>query len=240
MLTFSQQIKKLKKEDLFWFLKFSEKNSYFNFIEKCQFKKLLKEKCHKHHIIPKFLLKDTIEEREFCDSKKNIILLLIEDHKKAHLLFYQNYKDPRNLGAINLLNGSMSKALRYWRQAGAYASHQKQIKTRGYLFSNEHQKKAAALSLARPDSIEIRRRGGKKGGRRTQENRIVCIYDKYLWFYKKKPIICTFNCKTGQDILEELQYYKKTNLQRVSPLIKKTRLSAYGWSCIKCYNFQAW
>jgi hypothetical protein len=240
--TFSKKIQQLKKGNPFWFLTFSENNSYFNFINVCRHQKInnLVTVVHKHHIIPKYLLKQTNHEKSFCNSKQNTILLSIADHKKAHQLFYQNYPDVRNKGAIYLLNGSMSDSLRSWQQAGAYASHRKQLEIRGFLFSKQHQKKTAICSLARPDAIAIRRQGGKKGGRKTQENRIIKKTDKYLWLFKKKEVFCIFNCLTGGDVLEQLQLYKKTNIKRVSPLITKNRLSAYNWSCIKFYDFQAW
>lgn len=241
MRTFSEKIEQLKKNDKFWFKRFYEKNAYFDFIDNCCQKnktiisdETVEGSIHIHHIIPKYLLKDTKEEIEYCDSKENLISLSLNNHIKAHILFNYNFPDFRHKGAVNLLNGSMTEAARAYKQAGAYASHHAQIKLRGQIFSIEHQKKAAVNSLARPDALEIRSKGGKKGGRKRQENRIVIASDKYIWFYENKQVLCTFNCKTGQDILDELNKYKQTNIIRVSPLLRKTRYKAYGWSCLKC------
>jgi hypothetical protein len=242
MKTFSEKMEQLKKNDKFWFRRFYEKNTYFDFIENVRHIEnqsiisdgTIEGSIHIHHIIPKYLLKGTKEEIDYCDSKENLIALSLHNHKQAHILFHANYPDIRHKGAIDLLNGSMTKAARAWKQAGAYASHQVQKKLRGQIFSIEHQKKAAANSLARPDAFKIRSKGGKKGGRKTQENRVVTATDKFVWLYEKKKVLCTFNCKTGQDILDELNQYKQTNMIRVSPVLRKTRYKAYGWSCLKC------
>lgn len=98
----------------------------------------------------------------------------------------------------------MTEGVKAWKQAGAYESHKAQIKKKGQIFSIEHQKKAAHISLKRHDAREIRSQAGKKGGRKTQENRIIKAEDKYIFFYENKEVFCTFNCKTGQDVLNEL------------------------------------
>lgn len=46
------------------------------------------------------------------DSSENIILLSLEDHQKAHQLLFEIYRDVRDKGAVNLLTGRCSKAIK--------------------------------------------------------------------------------------------------------------------------------
>lgn len=206
---------------------------YFDFIEICRNKKYSETtQMHTHHIIPKYLLKSTPEEIYFCQSKRNLILLSIDDHITAHEIFSQLYSDYRNRGAIDLLKGQCKEAFKKWKQAGAYASHKQQQKNQTGFWDGK-QVDRARRSMLRSDALETRSRGGKKGGRNRWINKIVTKSDKYIWFYKGEAIVCTINCQTGGEIVSELHKVKSTPLKRVSPLIKGMRQTAYFWSSKK-------
>ena len=78
-------------------------NLYKAFIEECR-KKIYQVDLvlHNHHILPKHL-------KTGIPDKENIVLLSVEDHKKAHLLLAEcftdgSYEKNSNLLAFNLLN----------------------------------------------------------------------------------------------------------------------------------------
>lgn len=227
-----------KQCDSHWFRHLRKDNTYFRFIRLCRAVGAARcrnhgQRVHVHHIIPKYLLRDTDAERAYCDSAENLITLSPEDHRYAHVLFQYYYPDHRNLGAVALLTGSMSVAARAWKQAGAYASHRAQRKARGAVFSVSHQKMAAARSLARPNARASRRAGGLVGGRNRQANRVVTANDRYLWFYRGEPMLCTFNCVTGQDIVRDLVRAVPSTLARISPVLNGSRKQSHGWSCLR-------
>jgi len=91
----------------------------------------------------------------------------------------------------------------------------------------------ATRSLARPDALEIRSRGGRIGGINRNLGIAIKSNDRYLFFYKGQPVLCIINCETGGQVMEQLQLYKQTNMKRVTPLLKGSRATAYGWRCEK-------
>jgi len=66
----------------------------------------------------------------------------LADHIKAHELLFEIYENPRDFGAIQLLNGNFSEATKTWRQLGAQASHAIQKKNSAtvleFRFSNRN------------------------------------------------------------------------------------------------------
>lgn len=46
-------------------------------------------------------------------------------------------------------------------------------------------------------------------------------------------VLCIINCETGQDVLNELNKFAPTALQRVTPLLKGERKWLHNWSCKK-------
>jgi hypothetical protein len=60
--------------------------------------------------------------------------------------------------------------------------------------------------------------------------------DRFAFCFEGQPVLCVFNCETGTDVLEILNQYKLTPLERVSPLLTGKRKNAYGWSCKKINN----
>jgi hypothetical protein len=108
------------------------------------------------------------------------------------------------------------------------------LKEKGATFySSEWQKEMATRSLARPDALEIRSRGGRIGGINRNLGIAIKSNDRYLFFYKGQPVLCIINCETGGQVMEQLQLYKQTNMKRVTPLLKGSRATAYGWRCEK-------
>jgi len=98
----------MKKADSFDFNKYVE---YINFIEECKLKKYDENLVlHKHHIIPKHLCVD----EELLNSGKNICLLSVDDHIKAHLYISEMYDDGTyenisNLRAVRILSNKSIK-----------------------------------------------------------------------------------------------------------------------------------
>jgi hypothetical protein len=116
--------KPLKLDDqniLTWLLNEDPTNPYFTFLNS------VKEyppgtRTHIHHIIPKHLFKRSAED--FFNSFFNLIVLSLEDHKKAHQILFDLYGNQKDYGAVLLLQGSMSDAIIVWRQAGARATNE--------------------------------------------------------------------------------------------------------------------
>lgn len=80
-----------------WFEAFRQrKNVYFDFIDSCRTKTYsLGTKMHLHHIIPRFMLNKTPDEKNYCDCPENVLLLSLEDHRVAHILFANLYERVR-------------------------------------------------------------------------------------------------------------------------------------------------
>ena len=179
------------------------------------------------------MLKSTPNEVYFCDSNENLILISIEDHIIAHEIFAEIYPKHQNKGAIDLLKGQLNKAARKWKQAGAYASHEQQRKNQTGFWDPEKQVERARKSMLRPDALETRSQGGKTSGSQRWLDHVITESDKYIWFYENKEILCTINCRSGGQVLEELK--KIPNIpkfpSRVSELIKGKRQSLNSWSC---------
>ena len=256
---FNERIQILKADTKQWFLVFKNEdkdNEYFTFIQNCQNKEYTVDKdnplteLHIHHIIPKYLLQDTDEERDFCNSKENLIELSIEDHILAHKILAKLYPNPQNEGAVQLLENAMDFAKKSLKQAGAYASHDVQrAKQIGFFnpdLADEIALKGSQASLARPDAIELRKEAGKVGGKLARACSVVRPEDKYLWYYngarkgsgtqiteKGEPVCCTFNCSLGSEIVEILNSIYSSNLEKITPVIQGERKSTYGWSCEK-------
>lgn len=191
-----------------------------------------------HHIFPKYLFKKSLED--FYELPFNLIVLNKENHIRAHSLLYELYGDARDASAIQLLEGNCNEAVNSWRQAGGYAT-QRLLRARGSQFYDPvYQQKMGRRSLARPDALEIRSVGGKKGGRNSQIGRIINKEDRYVFsrrLSKQDPVgvevLCVFNCETGHDVLKELNKFSPTNLGRATPLLTGQRKWLHNWSCKK-------
>lgn len=220
----------------FWFLYFQNQynQSYFDFIESCKNKQYSETaQMHMHHIIPEYLLKSTSEEIYFCHSRKNFILISIEDHIIAHEIFAELYPNHQNKGAVYLLKGQLNQAAKKWKQAGAYASHKQQRKNQTGFWDAQQQSARARQSMLRPNALETRSQGGKKSGSQRWLDHIVTESDRFVWFYKGKEILCTINCRSGGQVLDQLKKIQniKKYPSRVSELIKGKRQNLNSWSC---------
>lgn len=58
--------------------------------------------------------------------------------------------------------------------------------------------------MAKPDSLEIRSAGGKKGGRNKSRNLIIKGYERFVFSFEGKEVLCIQNCETGGEVLELL------------------------------------
>lgn len=209
-------------------------NAYFNFISKCKSKNYeSSESLHLHHIIPQYVLNKTAEGRTYLNSDDNLVLLSPDDHLQAHALLYEVYGNKQDQGACLLLKGSMAEASKVWKVLGAEATHKIQKQNGTTMYSPEWQKEMAARSMAHPDALGIRSRGGKIGGTTRNLDRAIKQENRYLFKYKGNDALCILNCRTGGQVLEQLNLYQQTPLQRVTPLLKGTRKTLHGWSCVQ-------
>lgn len=160
-------------------------------------------------------------------------MLSVEHHIKAHELLYEIYKNPTDLAAVQMLKGYKTESRRLWRQAGARAVNEIERAKGSTVFNNEFQKEMARRSLARPDALEIRSKGGRIGGKTRNKGIAIQKTDRYVFSYNNTPALCILNCETGGDVLEMLHTFKKTPLERATPLLNGSRKTLYGWSCEK-------
>lgn len=128
------------------------------------------------------------------------------------------------------------EGMRSMQQAGGQAVNA-QFKKEGRLMHNrEWQKEMARRSMARPDALETRSRGGKTASQKRHKDRIVRVEDRYLWYVNGNAFMCTFGFDNSGDLLRALNEARPTPPQRVSPLISGYRKKLYGWSCKKLDN----
>lgn len=171
--------------------------------------------------------------QSFYDRPFNLIPLTVDDHKKAHELLFELYGDPRDYGAVLLLQNQMSQAVRIWRQQGALATHRLLKAQRKTMFDPAWQAEMGRRSLAKPDALETRAQGGRVGGRKRHVNRVIKSEDRYLFYREGQEFLCVFNCETGGDVLKELNKAFPTKLKRATQLLTGTRARLHGWSCKK-------
>jgi hypothetical protein len=219
-------------------------NEYFQFIQDSANKKYPQgTKTHLHHVIPLYVFgKNASKEAQaFMNSPQNIIILSVEDHVKAHELLYKIYKNKQDKGAslrspvglrtAVMLNGYEQESRLIWRTLGAKAVNQLMKEQKKTFWDPEFQVTMAARSMAREDAIEIRSKAGQIGGTNRQAGRAIKTGDRYLFDYDNQAVLCIINCNSGTQVLEELNKYKKTPLQRVSPLLNGSKASLHKWSC---------
>jgi hypothetical protein len=216
-----------------WWITLDRNNEYFNFIESRRKIRLGNQEKHEHHIIPRHWFNDTPEEQAYCNSKENLIYLSIPDHIKAHQLLFKIYARPGDEAAVYMLQGSTAESRRICREMGAKALHEKKKKEKSGFWNSQFQKEMATRSLNLPNALEIRSEGGRKGGHTRNLDRVIKEDDCYIFFFKSEPVLCIFNCRTGGEVLMQLNEVEKTKLTRVTSLLNGSRKSAYGWSCQK-------
>lgn len=212
-------------------------NAYFRFIEECRKKKYPEDtsQMHIHHIIPKYVFAKNAspEDRLFRDSRDNLIILSVADHAKAHALLFEIYGNPQDNGAVLMLNGYDQESRQIWRKLGAQAVNKLMQEQQKTFWDPAFQKEMGARSMARPDARAIRAAGGKAGGTKTKQNIAIKKHQKYVFLFKGEPVLCIINCDSGTQVLQQLQLFQKTPLQRTTQLLKGERKSLYGWSCAK-------
>lgn len=225
-----------KKNPQWWLDLRNDKNKYNDFIAECKGKPYpAGTVMHEHHITPKSLFNENNkEEKAYCDSPANLIPLSREDHILAHKIRLEVYGNLVDQGAINLLEGGLDdKSVRVWRQLGADATHTILREEGRNFWDDNFQREMGLRSLARPDALEIRSRGGRVGGRNRNAGIAIQKTDQYVFSYKGEPVLCIFNCETGGDVVKILNSFVQTPIQRVTPLLDGSRQTAYSWSCTK-------
>ena len=211
-------------------------NLYFQFIDECRNKEYSPDtKMHIHHIIPKYVFgkNPSAEDIKYMDSLENVVVLSVDDHVKAHELLYTLYGNNQDKGAALLLNKYEAESRAIWRKLGAEATN-KLMRERGQTFWNlDFQKEMAQRSMSRPDAIEIRSKGGQRGGIKTKTGVAIKKTHKYVFSYNNNPVLCIINCDLGTQVLDELNKYQQTALQRATPLLNGTKKKLHGWSCVR-------
>ena len=219
-------------------------NRYFEHLSRCSegLKKYdEKEEKQMHHIIPQYVFNKssaTDEDLAFRDSTDNLIELSTEDHILAHELLYEVYGNIQDKGATKLLQGLKNESRHIWKILGAEASHLVQKEKGKNFWDKGFQKEMAKRSMEKPDALETRRAGGKKGGRNKSIDVTIKAHERFVFSFKEKEVLCIQNCQTGGDVLKELKKYEKitnqeTSIDRATPLLTGDRKLAYGWSCQK-------
>lgn len=64
-------------------------------------------------------------------------------------------------------------------------------------------------------------------------DRVIKQEDRYIFKYNGNNALCILNCRTGGQVLAQLNLYKQTPLKRVTQLLKGERKNLHGWSCIQ-------
>lgn len=213
-------------------------NKYLDFIQECRrkyqsYSKEQQDACYTHHIVPRHHYKAHKLNWETFDLAENRVRMTFEDHVKAHELRFEVYTEYGDKAAFERMKSLNEEGMRAMQQAGGQTVNI-QFKQEGRLMHDpQWQREMSRRSMARSDALQIRSEGGKKGGRKRQENRIVRVEDRYEWFVDGTPFLCTFHLNSGGDLLKALHNARPTNLQRVSPLIYGQRKNLHGWSCRK-------
>ena len=210
-------------------------NCYFEFIERCKKKSYPPgTRFHRHHVIPQYLFPKgtrTPEQIAFLEDPSNIVRITFQEHAIAHYLLYKVYGRDEDLTAFYVLRDYENKGRSYLRYLGAKASHKVQKEKGVSFWSSAQQKVNAARSLAREDAIEIRSEAGRKGGIKAKANIAINASQAFEFSFEDKPVLCILNCTSGQQVVEELQKFKQTNIKRATPLLDGSRKKAFGWSC---------
>lgn len=235
-----------------------ELDRYFAFISSCQLKyesvalsSLPEEQkpSQLHHIYPKYKIQDYLkhnrgilsaqqvkEIKTFQECSKNVVLLSALDHIEAHRILYETFNDRRDLGAIQLLTGSLSEAKTSWRIAGANAVHKIHESVGSFFWSRDFQKEQARKANLNPNIRQIRSVGGKKGAKNANLNRVLTKNERYLFSLNDQPFLCIFGYEDTTELIDLLNSISPSNLNRISPLLTGTRKKAYGWSCVCLYK----
>lgn len=213
-------------------------NKYLDFIKECREKEqnYSSEQLNSlsyHHIVPRHHYKKYNLDMGTFEAPENKVKVTFEDHITAHELRFEVYGERGDQAAFLRMKGHQEEGMRAMQQAGGQAANVL-FKERGMLMHDpEFQKEMARRSLERPDALQIRSAGGKRGNFIRHQNVTVRVEDRIEWSYKKRPYLCTFGFDNGGDLLRALNEAIPTKLKRVSPLVKGDRQSASGWSCKK-------
>jgi len=209
---------------------------YEDFVQKCRQKVYpFHVRLYKHYILPRYVIKKRPKLKKLIDDPRNIIYVSFEDHKQLHKLRSEQYKKKARGDKIAFLkmDQQTEEAWLEIRHAGAEATHQILKDRKANFWDLEFQKEMAKRSLNKSMSRQIRSHGGKKGGKKRQQNPIIKALEKFCFSYQGEQKLCVFNCTTGGEVLEQLQLCIRTPLKRVSPLLTGRRKSLYKWSCKK-------
>ena len=219
-------------------------NLYFDFIEACREKanKLSPEerrRLTKHHIVPEHHYRTHGLAPSTKDLEENLVPINFDDHGTAHELRYDVYGEDADRQASVAMRNAGPEGMRKMQTLGGQAVNVIFRREGDMMFNKEYQKEMAARSMARPDALEIRSKGGKKGAITRNTNRVISVTDRYLWRVDGKEFMCTFGFDQGKVLCDFLNEVRPTKLTRISPLLgtpetnKTWRRSSHGWSAEK-------
>ena len=206
-------------------------NPYLDFIDICRKKQYSKETfLYVHHIVPRFHYKKHALDTSTFDKPNNKVTLSYKDHVHAHELRYQVYKEAGDKAALLTMSGLTEDGFRAMLRAGAEATNELMKRQGRTVFNINWQKEMGRRSMALPNALETRSKGGKTSMKNQNTGRIIRKEQRHLWSYNGQPFLCTFNFDLTSELLLLLNKAKPSKLKRISPLLKGTRRTAYGWS----------
>jgi len=86
------------------------------------------------------------------------------------------------------------------------------------------------------DTVKMKA-AGKKAIKARHINKLITSHDCFEFSYNGQPLLCTLNCQTGGEIVDQLNLVKPNiRFKRVTALLKGTRNMMSGWSCRKIDN----
>lgn len=205
--------------NLFWF------NLYSKYIEKRKnTPRMAQQDYQRHHIVP------------VCigggNEAENLVYLSRFQHRFAHWLLKKACNHHLQIAYQMMRNGISDESYLETRRLAARISHPINRQNGVGVFNHDHQIAAAQASMRRPDALEIRRKGGRIGGKNAKRNIAIQPSQRFCFSFHNQERVCIFGCDLGSTVVQILNTIEpNTGLTRVSPLLLGKRRSAYGWTC---------
>lgn len=211
----------------------SEQGPYEEYVKLCLNKTYPPEtRLYVHHIIPRFVFRNRPGLTKLETDPRNLISVSYEDHVELHRRRWLQYKQKGDQNAYGAMLGDEAAWLEI-RVQGGRAVQEVLRRTQQCMHSQDFQREMARRSMEKPDARETRSRGGQIGGVNRNANRAITPQEKYVFSFKGDELFGIIYCKTGGEVVEELNKWRQTPLKRATPLLKGERQSLYGWSCRK-------
>lgn len=130
---------------------FNQTKKYFSFIKVCKNEIIPKNVYSEiHHIVPL--------SHGGTNTPENLIRLTYDNHIKAHKLILEITENLVDSYIVNMMLGQTVGTRKMFRQLGAYASHKKQKKLKGEIFTLEFQKEMSQRSLISEKAKKARKK----------------------------------------------------------------------------------